>query len=383
MRNLKERYRHEDYIEQREGNKCWSFRVKYNGKSRTFREDDYIDPKEAFRQAIKFRNELVTVGTYVRPNVTIYEVMLESFDILLVRQKTRLNHITLFNRYIKQNIEVIHFNEEFVYKVLNSLVDSYSDDVISRVFSLFKRIDKVCLIKKYYGRSVVASVICPKSHKITHRTQKQPITYEQLQLVKQTFMSAKTQFEREQLPLLLDFFYLTGCRPCEVWCLTWQDTENDCIDINKEVGSNTTEERVIRPPKTQLSNRTIPINAELKTLLKSLKNVNYKHFKKDVPLLFPTKNNEMYVTDIIGARIKKYAKKVNVNFNLYDLRKRFATDLTLNGVDDRTRMELLGHSSINITNSVYAISNLEAKIEALNNRNFPKVPKDIQKNPLK
>ncbi len=252
------------------------------------------------------------------------------------------------------------------------MVLNYSDDVISRVFSIFKRIDKVCLIRKYYSYSVTASIICPKSQKIAVKEQKQPITYEQLQLIKSTLTGAKTALEREQLPLILDFFYLTGCRPCEVWCLTWADVKKDHISINKEVGSNTTQERTIRPTKTKLSNRVIPITNDLKTLLKQAKKVATEEIKEDITLIFPTRNNEMYITDVIGARFKKYAKKVGIDFNLYDLRKRFATDLTLNGVDDRTRMELLGHSSINMTNSAYAISNLEAKKQALKNRSFPK-----------
>ena len=232
------------------------------------------------------------------------------------------------------------------------MVETQTDETISRVFNLFKRIDKTCLIKKYYGSSVLSSVVPPKSHLEATKETKEPITYENLS-------SIKTACNDPQLCLILDFIYLTGCRPCEVWCLTWNDITEKYISINKEVGSDNYASGVVRIPKTPLSHRNIPLTAELKTLLKQA--------KTDSELVFPDSNGKMHSTDLIGKQVKAVADKLGIDFNLYDLRHRFATDLTLNNVDDRTKMELMGHKSIKMTLD-YARSNDEKKIDALEKR---------------
>lgn len=357
------KFRKEKYIKQIQNTYGWSFRVRYNNVSKFFNENDYLSAKQAFDEAIKFRNKLLNADTPILVPYTkgIYEVMLESFDLLVVRQKTRLNHISLFNNHIKDNVLINNFNETFVYSKLNAMVEKYNDDTISRVFNIFSRIDRTCLIKKYYDRSVMLSVICPKSHINSVKTYKEPISRQELDQVISACKTLKNDFESKQFPLILEFFYQTGCRPCEVWCLTWDDTSKTHISINKEVGSSNDDINVIRSPKTPLSNRSIPITPKLKTILKQAKMLS------QCDLVFPNTNGKMYDTDLLGRRLRYIASKVDVKFNLYDLRHRFATDLTLNLVDDRTKMELMGHKNLSMTLD-YARSNDEIKKKALATR---------------
>lgn len=357
------KFRKERYIKQIENKNGWSFQVRYKGKSKFFNEKDFLTPREAYNQAVKYRNNLLNIDIPVLVPYTkgIYDVMIESFDLLVIRQKTRLNHISFFNRYIQDNILLSNFNENFVYSKLNAMVESCTDDVIHRVFNIFSRIDRTALIKKYYDKSVMMSVVAPKSHINYRKTFKEPITRDELDKVISACSSFKSEYDRVQFPLILEFFYQTGCRPCEVWCLTWNDIGKSHISINKEVGSDNNNLNVIRSPKTSLSNRSIPITPKIRTLLKKAKNVS----KCD--LVFPNENGKMYETDLIGQRFKKIAKKVDVSFNLYDLRHRFATDLTLNLVDDRTKMELMGHKNLSMTLD-YARSNDNKKISALKDR---------------
>lgn len=355
------KYRKERYIKQIKNKKGWSFCVRYNNFVKTFNEFDYTSSKEAFNEALKYRNELLNNSTlvFIPYSKGIYDVMIESFDLLVVRQKTRQNHISLFNQHIKDNILISNFNENFVYSKLNAMVEKYSDDMISRVFNIFNRIDKTCLINKYYNQSVMVSVVCPKSHLNNHKTTKEPITWDELEKVILACDSLKNEYDRKQIPLILEFFYETGCRPCEVWCLMWSDASKTHISINKEVGSSNNDIDVIRPPKTQLSNRSIPITPKIKTLLKQAKNAS--------ELIFPTENGFMHNTDLFGRKVKRIAKSVDVDFHLYDLRHRFATDLTLNMVDDRTKMELMGHKNLSMTLD-YARSNDDKKMKALESR---------------
>lgn len=357
------KYRNERYIRQIKNKNGLSFQVRFKSVRKTFNENDYGDSKISFNEAVKFRNELVSKNAnYLMPyNKTIYDVMLESFETLVVRQKTRKNHISLFANHIKDKIQLRYFNENFVYSKLNDMVESCTDETISRVYNIFKRIDKTCLVKKYYDKSVMASVICPKSHLNSLQEFKEPISKEAVGILLIACSWSKNEFDREQLPLIVEFLYETGCRPCEVWCLTWDDISDSHISINKEVGSSNDDLNVVRTPKTPLSNRKLPITPKLRTVLEKAKNLSKNG------LVFPNENGSMNETDLVGKKLKKLAKKVDIDFHLYDLRHRFATDLTLSHVDDRTKMELMGHKNISMTLD-YARSNDLKKQEALENR---------------
>lgn len=355
------KFRSERYITQIKNKNGWSFRVRYKGMDKFFNENDFGDPRIAFNKAVDYRNSLIdTSVVYLAPfSKTIYDVLLESFDLLVVRQKTRKNHLSLFNTYIKDHILVSNFTESFAYSKLNAMVETCNDDTISRVFNILNRIDRVCLINHYYDRSVMMSVVCPKTHIIAHRQFKEPITKQQLDQIISACESLKNEHRRKQFPLILEFLYLTGCRPCEVWCLTWEDVSRNYISINKEVGSDNSHTDIVRPTKTALSNRLLPITPQMRTLLKKAENGS--------ALIFPQEDGSMYDTDLIGRHFKKIANSVGIDFNMYDLRHRFATDLTLNKVDDRTKMELMGHKNISMTLD-YARSNDNAKKQALIDR---------------
>lgn len=356
------KFRNEKYIEQRQGKNGWSFRVHYNKHSKTFSEKEYGDPRVAYKKAVSYRNDLLNSDTeiFVPYLKTIYDVLEESFDLLAVRQKTRKNQLSLFNSYIKDRIQVRQFSQAFVYAKLNAMIEKCSDDTISRVYNIFKRIDKTCLINKYYENSVMFSVVCPKSHLNVTNKEKEPVTKDQLEQIKQACSRLRYEHDQKQFPLILDFIYMTGCRPCEVWPLTWNDV-TDHISINKELGSSNLESDVIRQPKTPLSNRELPITPKMKTLLKRAKTLS------DNELVFPDSFGKMHTTDLVGQKLSNIAKKIGIDFHLYDIRHRFATDLTLANVDDRTKMELMGHKNVQMTLS-YARSNDNAKKDALKGR---------------
>lgn len=354
------KYKAEEHIDQRQGKFGWSFRVRYKGRVKTFSEKEFGDPRIAYKKAVEYRNEILNCENFAAYEKNIYEVMEESFDLLAVRQKTRSNHISLFNSYIKDKVVIKMFNEAFVYSKLNAMIETCSDDTITRVYNIFKRIDKTCLINKYYDKSVMYSVICPKSHLNATKKTKEPINKEEIDILKAACKRLKNAHDQEQFPLILDFLYMTGCRPCEVWPLTWNDI-TDHISINKELGSSNIDSEAIRQPKTPLSNRLLPITPKMKTLLKTAETLS------DNDLVFPDANGKMHNTDLVGQKLKNLARKEGLHFNLYDLRHRFATDLTLAHVDDRTKMELMGHKNIGMTLS-YARSNDKTKMEALKDR---------------
>lgn len=356
------KFRKEKYIEQRKLKNGWSFSVRKDGKRlATFNESTYSDPRVAYNKAIKYRNELDNICE--NPNgIFLYDVFQAEEDLFLFRAKTRKNHESMYKRYIKDNIPISQFNKEYVIRKLNNMVETQSNDQINRVFNLFKRIDNYCLLKDYYSKSVTNSVVCPKSHKIKPQSDKKLIDKQTLDELK-TLLKTKirSQFEKEQIPLILDFLYLTGCRPCEVWALEKTDCRKGYIFIDKEIGSTLDKDIDVRQCKTELSVRKIPITEELKSVISKASKLS------DSELLFPPIKGKYYRTDDFGQRIHLIAKRNGIDFNLYMLRHRFATDLLVNGTDVRTIQELMGHSSSSMSIE-YARSNDELKRNALSNR---------------
>lgn len=358
------KYRREKYIEQRQTKKGWSFCVRKDGKRlATFNEETYGDPRIAYNKAIKYRNEILDFDVIQNINgIFLYDVFLAEEELNNYRVKTLKNHTSLYKRYIVDNIPLRMFTKEYVIRKLNDMVEDQSDDVINRVFSMFKRIDEYCLIKDYYIKSVTAGVKCPKSHKIKPTQEKVLCDKQILEEIKTIVKSSvRALYEKEQIPLILDFLYLTGCRPCEVWALNKSDCSKGYIIIDKEVGSSKKEELTIRQCKTPTSVRKIPITDELKEIIKQASKIS----KND--LLFPPYKGKYYRTDDFGQRIHLMAKRRGIDFNLYMLRHRFATDLLVSGTDIRTIQELMGHASGTMSID-YARSNDELKKDALKNR---------------
>ncbi|CRH47222.1 site-specific tyrosine recombinase XerC [Chlamydia trachomatis] len=158
---------------------------------------------------------------------------------------------------------------------------------------------------------------------------------------------------------------MTGLRIGELCALKWTD-----IDLKKRVIMiNKTLQRVcykgkeskitITKPKTQNSDREIPISNTLYDFLSSIKPI-----KRDVFFLTGTdKSTEPRNYRKIYKTLLKHLKITTTSFHA--LRHTFATRLIENKVDIKTISELLGHASVNITISIYVHSEFNTKRKAV------------------
>lgn len=158
---------------------------------------------------------------------------------------------------------------------------------------------------------------------------------------------------------------LTGLRIGELCALKWTD-----IDLKKRIIIvNKTLQRIcfkgkeskisITKPKTQNSDREIPISNALYDFLMSIKPA-----KRDNYFLTGT---EKYTEPRNYRKIyKTLLKKLKINTtSFHALRHTFATRLIENKVDIKTVSELLGHASVNITISIYVHSEFNTKRKAV------------------
>lgn len=155
-----------------------------------------------------------------------------------------------------------------------------------------------------------------------------------------------------------------GLRIGELCALKWKDfnPESGAIRINKtliriqNVTSDSQEKTkiMIGQPKTESSNRLIPLSSFLTELL-------IKHQKSDETYLIT--GNKSYLEPRVC--LDKYKHILNQaglhSFTFHSLRHTFATRCVESGFDIKSLSEILGHANINTTLQRYVHPSIEAK----------------------
>lgn len=165
---------------------------------------------------------------------------------------------------------------------------------------------------------------------------------------------------------LFNFMYFTGCRLGECLALTFNDLNDNVININKTISKEYINgKRQITKPKTKKSIRKIHIDNLLKNELNNLRvyynNIN-NYFQEDFYIFGGIKP---LAPSTIERKKNNYCKKANVKqIKLHAFRHSHASLLLNNGIPISEISERLGHSNINTTLSVYIhlINNDEKKV---------------------
>ena len=149
--------------------------------------------------------------------------------------------------------------------------------------------------------------------------------------------------------LILGAIY-TGARLGELSALHWSD-----INFNKQTISITKswnqDHREMNKPKTQSSNRAIPVNLKFLQLLKQLKH-NHTDFVFASPVTkYPPTSNAVNKT--LRDLLAKGKMKKN-NFHFHSLRHSHVAYLLSEGIDIYAISKRLGHADISITLKTYA-----------------------------
>lgn len=147
---------------------------------------------------------------------------------------------------------------------------------------------------------------------------------------------------------LLPFFLLyTGCRKSEALAIRYEDIDfkSNVIKVRNHVihdGNRAIFEPVL---KTESANRDI-------ILLDRLKEVLPKKFKG---FLFSMQNDgeKPLTKGAFDKRWKKYCDEYGLSITAHQLRHGYATMLFEAGIDVKDAQDLMGHSDINLTKSVY------------------------------
>lgn len=150
----------------------------------------------------------------------------------------------------------------------------------------------------------------------------------------------------------------TGLRIGELCALKWEDISNTTIHICKTMqrlkNAEGASEVMILPPKTNSSDRIIPIPAALKEIIER------KRRKSGYVLARP--NEKFTEPRLLQNKFAKCLADCGIEkAGFHTLRHTFATRCIESGVDVKTLSELLGHSDVKTTLNRYVHSSFDLK----------------------
>lgn len=155
----------------------------------------------------------------------------------------------------------------------------------------------------------------------------------------------------------------TGMRIGEICALRWSDIDFDerLLFVRSTVIRNRSGQSAIAPPKSEMSQRTIPITSQLTNLLTEERKRSTSEFVFSSPgadsFLNPRTLQYRFKSMLLRHEITK------VSFHA--LRHTFATRWIECGMDVKSLSEVLGHASVQITLDIYVHSSDKLKREAI------------------
>lgn len=169
---------------------------------------------------------------------------------------------------------------------------------------------------------------------------------------------------------MLYLFITTGLRRGELLGLQWGDMDFDnlTIEIKRNVTYTKRNGIVVDTPKTENSERTIPILPALAELLKRYK-LQYHPFGKSNAFVFPSNKGNTLPRDpnAITRKVKNFMKRNGLpDLSPHDLRHSCATLLLSNGADIKSVQEILGHTDASTTLNFYVRADMRNMQTATN-----------------
>ena len=145
-----------------------------------------------------------------------------------------------------------------------------------------------------------------------------------------------------------------GIRFCDI------DLNNKVLYINnivsrvKSFNTRNKTKIILSTPKTDKSKRILPIPDKIVNMLSNIEIYNNNYF-------LVTNSNKIMDPRTFYNHYKRILNQLNINYTYHDLRHTFATNCVELGIDYKSLMELLGHSSITTTMNIYVHPTLNNK----------------------
>lgn len=182
----------------------------------------------------------------------------------------------------------------------------------------------------------------------THRA----LTIEEQKLLMQEL---KSEWLYEVFALML----ATGMRGGEACGLQWDDINSNVIHVKRTASTNEAGKLIYGPPKTSSSERDIPMNETIRSIIEAQK---IKHDSMDAksPFVFLSLRGLSLYTRALADPLERAVKRLNAKgidmpkIASHALRDTFATRFIEAGGSMHTLKTLMGHATLAMTMDLYA-----------------------------
>ena len=337
--------------------------------SKTFNVADYSSLADCMNAACRHRDikraELATTGFQSDANFTVNEIT----EIYVAKKHMPASSKRVFysnyNNYIYpqfgerpiKNITAVEIEES-----LNAMRTERSDEVIGRVFGIWKSIFSTARKLRAVSANITEEVTVPKSRYYPDERTVKEVSDEQVDETLKALGShsdrESTQFNLDLLAYMIVLCRQTGLRPAEVFALKRSNVDfvNRTITVNCQYGSDESGPAVVAV-KNKTSVRQIPLTLTAELALKGAMGMSANEY------IFTKWEGNLFTSGYISSTFHDLG--IEDKFSIYSLRHQFSTDMITSNVDPRTVMELMGHTNTDMSIGTYARSNEEKKREAL------------------
>ncbi len=264
----------------------------------------------------------------------------------VLKLKTYLHYLLLYNTHLEKS-----FGHREIKNISSLDIESFISSKSDLANSSIKLI--ICVLKNilnYVGNSLQIKYRIKGSKK-----QVQALTKDEQQKLERYILNSKLTYN---YGIIISLY--TGVRIGELLALTWQDIDfkRKTISISKTTNNITRNHKLYAynsSPKTENSERIIPLPTVIIPILKELQKQNSKY-------VIANKFGEQVYIRVYQNSFSNVLKNLNMrHYGFHSLRHTFATRAVECGVDVKSLSEILGHSSVNTTLNKYVHSSLELK----------------------
>lgn len=219
----------------------------------------------------------------------------------------------------------------------------YYQKTVATYKSIFNQIFKYAVIIGYTNVNPVSDVSLPKHLQKSVRTL--PPSNE-LKIIDGL---------HEGFGFLAYFLMYTGLRISEALALTYNDIdrENKLIKVNKKIVYDGNTPTLINETKTEAGTRQVILLDRVAEYLP----------QKNNGIIFCNENEEYLTRKQFRCRWNKMKKESSLTLTAHQLRHAYATMLFEAGITEKDAQELMGHSDIHLTQSIYTHIRQERKTE--------------------
>ena len=175
--------------------------------------------------------------------------------------------------------------------------------------------------------------------------------------IRRTYKTDKKVYRMGESVIIILY---TGIRIGELLALEWTDIDfiNNTISITKDAALVANEEGkydmvIQKTPKTKKSNRVIPMTDKAKEAFLQIKqitgNCQYVMTTSNGSIIRPYNLDKMFAKVLRNTGIIDEGE----SYGVHTLRHTFASLLFKNGIETKIISELLGHSSVKVTEDIY------------------------------